>query len=103
MFYPDEIRSEAPLETKQEIQVNENEIKMATRLIESLITLFVAGKYTDDYRAELLQMIESKIAGDAVTLPQAQQPGKVIDLMEALKASLAMVEEDRKARRPTGD
>jgi len=103
MFYPDEIRSAAPLAPKQEIQVHENEIKMATQLIESLSTLFVAAKYTDDYRAELLQMIESKIAGDAVTLPQAQQPGKVIDLMEALKASLAMVEEDRKARRPTGD
>ncbi len=95
MFYPDEIRSAQALAPEREISLQESEIQMATQLIESLTTTFTAEKYTDDYRAELLKIIDAKIAGEVVAVPAPQQPGKVIDLMEALKASLALVEKNK--------
>lgn len=98
MFYPDEIRSAAVLLPEQEVTLQERELQMATQLIESLTSPFQPEKYTDEYREELLKVIEAKIAGQAVAVPERQQPGKVIDLMEALQASLALVEENKKKR-----
>jgi DNA end-binding protein Ku len=96
MFYPDEIRPAQALLPEREIELQEGEFRMATQLIETLTSSFVADKYTDDYRASLMESIEAKIAGEAVAVPTPQQPGKVVDLMEALKASLALVEENKK-------
>ncbi len=95
MFYPDEIRPAQVLAPAGDVKLHDNEIQMATQLIDSLSTAFTAEKYTDDYRAELLKAIEAKIAGESVSMPVAQQPGKVVDLMEALKASLALVEANK--------
>ncbi|HHW98139.1 MAG TPA: Ku protein [Firmicutes bacterium] len=95
MFYPDEIRSAEVLLPEREVALQESEMQMATQLIESLTSPFQPEKYTDEYRAELLKVIEAKIAGQAVAVPKPQQPGKVIDLMEALQASLALVEQNK--------
>lgn len=104
MYYPDEIRPAQALLPEREIALQESEIQMATQLIESLTSTFAAEKYTDDYRVELLRVIEAKIAGEAVAVPVPQQPGKVIDLMEALKASLALVEKNKQQpERHTGN
>ncbi len=105
MFYPDEIRSTAGLPAAAEVAVHDNEIAMAKQLIDGLTTTFDAAKYTDDYRAALLELIESKIAGETVTAPEPARQSKVVDLMEALKASLEMVEQSRddKKARSVGD
>lgn len=105
MFYPDEIRSAQALLPEREIELQDGEFQMATQLIETLTSSFVADKYTDDYRASLLELIDAKIAGEAVAVPAPQQPGKVVDLMEALKASLAIVEKNKEqlSARQTGN
>lgn len=95
MFYPDEIRSAQGLLPEQEVELQTTELEMATQLIENLTGPFVATKYTDDYRAALLKAIEAKIEGEAVALPQMRQPGKVVDLMEALQASLELAEKQK--------
>ncbi|NLW17224.1 MAG: Ku protein [Firmicutes bacterium] len=99
MFYPDEIRAADSLLPEREIALQEGEMRMATQLIESLSGSFQPEKYTDDYRDELLKVIEAKIAGEAVAVPKEQPSGQVIDLMEALQASLALVE---KSKQKTG-
>ncbi|MGI6357264.1 MAG: Ku protein [Bacillota bacterium] len=105
MFYPDEIRATSELRPDQPVQLHEKELLMATQLIDSLTQPFDASKYKDDYREELLQLVEARVAGAAVAIPDAPRQNKVVDLMEALKASLEMVEKNReeKQARPTGN
>lgn len=90
MFYPDEIRSVQRLRgVGQEPPLSEREVSMATQLVENLTEAFDPEKYRDEYREALLSVIERKIQGEAVEPAQAPPvAGKVIDLMEALEASL---------------
>ena len=70
--------------------VKEKELALATNLIEALAGEFEPEKYKDDYRENLLQMIEAKKQGEEVVATPEPQQAKVVDIMEALKASLAM-------------
>lgn len=74
------------------------ELDMAKALIDSLSSGFEAGRYRDEYRDELLALIERKAKGEAVVAPkgEAPKPTKAPDLMAALEESLAAVkaEED---------
>lgn len=94
MHYPDEIRSLGQVPNLPSgVQVNEKELAMAQLLIGQLSEKFQPEKYTDDYRAALLDTIRGKIAGqspDIVAAPHADRTN-VIDLMAALQASLDSV------------
>jgi DNA end-binding protein Ku len=68
----------------------EREKDMAKQLVNSLTAAFDPEKYHDEYREELLALIEKKAAGEEiVAAPEAEEPAKVLDLMAALEASLA--------------
>jgi DNA end-binding protein Ku len=71
----------------------EQEVEMAKQLIASLSTDFDPSSYQDEYRAQLLALIERKAAGEDVlaTKPEAPQPTKAPDLMAALEESLAAI------------
>lgn len=93
IYYPNEIRSPEILpELHTEVNVNKNELKVAKDLIMNLSTEFKPEKYTSNYREALMKFIEAKIAGEEITIPQQPENATVVDLMEALKASLAQVE-----------
>ncbi|MGE5583077.1 MAG: Ku protein [Bacillota bacterium] len=111
IFYPEEIRSTAGLSGVQtEPPLHENEIKMANSLIANLSSHFEPGKYTNRYREDLLKIIEAKITGGEVAEVGERETGKIIDLMEALRASIAATEkappvqkgEKRRGRAKTG-
>ncbi|WMT42105.1 Ku protein [Paenibacillus sp. D2_2] len=93
IFYPDEIRpvSQVP-NLPQGANVNDKELTMAKLLIEQLSTPFEPEKYTDDYRENLLTLIQHKIAGEEISLAPAKPETNVIDLMAALQASIEAVE-----------
>ncbi|RAP73715.1 Ku protein [Paenibacillus montanisoli] len=92
IFYPDEIRSVDQVPGLPEsVNVNEKELMMARMLIEQLSTPFEPSKYTDDYRAKLMDLIQHKIAGEDVRVAPEQQRTNVLDLMAALQASLEAV------------
>ncbi|NLT95051.1 MAG: Ku protein [Clostridia bacterium] len=96
IFYPEEIRSTQLLpELNQEVKVNEKELSMAVNLINSLSTEFEPEKYRSRYREALMELIEAKIQGQEIAVPEQPEKATVVDLMEALKASLAQVEEER--------
>ncbi|MEN6325425.1 MAG: Ku protein [Syntrophomonas sp.] len=103
IFYPDEIRSPASLNPGVDrSKLHDNELKMAVSLIENLSTDFEPANYQDNYRQALWQMIEAKIAGKEIVAPEpAAATGKVVDLMEALKASVKLAEDNRKEARKT--
>lgn len=98
IFYPDEIRSPASLNKGLDpAKLNANETKMAVSLIENLSTDFDPARYHDTYRQALGEIIEARIAGQEIVTPEpAAEKGKVVDLMEALKASVKLAEENRK-------
>jgi DNA end-binding protein Ku len=88
MFYQDDIKE---LQKSYKIpEPNEQELKMAQLLISSIDAPFDPSQYKDEYQGKLRELIESKIAGREVVAAQPQQAGNVINLMDALKASLEM-------------
>jgi DNA end-binding protein Ku len=95
IFYPDEIRSTAGLTGVQtEPTVHENEVQMANSLIENLSGHFDPGKYTDKYRESLMALIQTKISGGQIATAPERETGKIIDLMEALRASIVATEKN---------
>ncbi len=89
MYYPDEVRNTAELPSwNRDITPHENEIKMARELIGNLTARFNPEKYRDEYREELIKIIEAKITGEEVTTVETPEKGEVVDLVEALKASV---------------
>jgi DNA end-binding protein Ku len=102
IYYPDEIRSveQVPnLEFKYEI--NENELRMAHMLINHLTKPFEATNYQDEYREQLISLIQKKIIGEEIHISKSENKTNVLDLMSALQASLnsfMKVEEFPKAR-----
>jgi len=88
MFYQDEIRQVEEFRTDTSL-VKDKELDMAKMLITSLEAEFEPQKYHDGYRENLRQMIEAKIEGRKVVETPEAHIAPVIDIMEALKKSLA--------------
>lgn len=96
MYYPDEVRPVKLIEEMDyRVELHQNEIKMATSLVESLSAPFQPDKYSNRYREALLKMIQSRITGAEVEVPEPERPDKVVDLMAALKASIDLAKEER--------
>lgn len=96
MFYPDEVRRPGMIEElNYQADLHENEVKMAVNLIENLSSEFNPEKYNNEYRKALTEMIQAKIAGEAVEAPARPETAKVVDLMSALKASIELAKEER--------
>jgi DNA end-binding protein Ku len=95
MHWPDEIREPEFEELDKRVDVRDNEVKMARQLIQQL-----SGEWRpeeDEYRIRLRQLAEQKVEGQEITLAAepSEEPGQVVDLMEALKASVAEAKKKR--------
>jgi DNA end-binding protein Ku len=90
LHYPDELRSfsEVPID---DATLKPAEVKLATQLVEQAASAkFKPESYKDEVRERMLALIQRKIEGEDITLaPTAEPEHKIIDIMEALKASLA--------------
>ena len=92
MRYADEVIPADEVEgvPDERVEPTDKELKMARQLIEALSGDFEPEKYHDEYREELLALIEQKAAGEEIVAePEPEEPAKVLDLMAALEASLA--------------
>jgi DNA end-binding protein Ku len=101
MYYADEVRrpEEAPRP-----QVREPEVQMAKTLIENLAGKWDPEKYHDRYRNQLLDLLRKKAKGQKLPEPSEDEGGEVLDLMEALRQSVAATKKRRAgpAKRKTG-
>lgn len=98
MFWPDEVRAaEFDLVPAGE-KVRDNEVDMARSLIENLTEPWNPEAFTDAYREALLEIVEKKAAGEPIEAPSEEAPARVVDLMEALKASVAAAKEKTPSR-----
>jgi DNA end-binding protein Ku len=93
MYWPDEVRAAEFDTVPADEKVRENEVDMARSLIESLTEPWNPEAFTDAYREAMLEIVEKKLAGEPIEAPAEEAPARVVDLMEALKASVAAAKE----------
>ena len=89
MFWPDEIRGAEFEGVDVDAKVRSQELEMAKQLIDNLTADWNPEEYRDEYREAMLEIVEKKIAGEEIEVVPQEAPAKVVDLMEALKASVA--------------
>ena len=107
LYYADEVRGFEEIDRGESLSLKSGELELAVQLIEQLASpSFDPQKYEDEYRKRVLELIERKVAGQEIAVSPAAPPkAQIIDLMEALKASLAAKQapqsgvEDRKPTR----
>ena len=101
LYYPDEVVSQDELDglPSGEVEASDRELVMAQQLIEALSNEFDPGKYHDEYREELLALIDRKAEGaEVVELPERPAAAaNVTDLMAALEASIAAAKQVKSA------
>ena len=89
MYYADEVRKVEEFRTDTTL-IKDKEVDLARMLIESLAAPFEPEKYKDAYRENLMTLIKAKVEGrELVEAPTAEKLAPVVDIMEALKMSLA--------------
>jgi DNA end-binding protein Ku len=83
-----------------ETTVKEPELDLARQLVAGLSGDFEPGALTSDYRRDLRQLLEAKLSGEEIAIPEpVAAPAPAVDLMEALKASVKAA----KAPKAAGD
>jgi len=105
MYFADEVRNFDEIDKGQSAKIREGELDLALQLINGLASeTFSPERYADEYRHRVLGMINQKVEGQEITIAEAPAPrAQVIDLMEALKESLAkrgVSPEDAAAKKP---
>ncbi|TMA26004.1 MAG: Ku protein [Deltaproteobacteria bacterium] len=107
MLYRDEVVEADELDDLPSAQTKpaERELKMAEQLVESLSGKFEIEKYRDEYREQVLALLEKKAEGEEIVAePAAEEPrGKVVNLMDALQKSLAAARERGEVRHKPED
>jgi DNA end-binding protein Ku len=102
IFYPDEVRGIEMVPGVPENQtIDKKELEIATQLVENLTAEFNPEKYKDNYREALKNLIEQKVQGKEVHVAPEAEHKNVIDLMEALQASLKETEKTTKKKKTT--
>jgi DNA end-binding protein Ku len=100
MHFADEIRPAKDLAPKG-VRVDQQEMKMATQLVNQFTGKFQPEKFKDTYRDSLVKIIKAKEKGETVPVAEEEQPEAPIDLMEALRESVKASKGNRgKARKP---
>lgn len=97
MHFADEVVEASEIgELPSQPEPNERELAMAKELIGALTSEFEPGRYRDTYREAVLQLVQDKAEGREPVVPKpAEEPGKVIDIMSALEASLSRAREEK--------
>lgn len=99
MYFADEVRNFGEIDKGASAKIKDGEMDLAVKLVEDLSnTEFKPEQYQDEYRLRVLDLVNMKVEGKEVTAAAPEvQHAQVIDLMEALKESLAKrVPKDKK-------
>ncbi len=101
MYWPDEIREADFGGVDVSAKIRPNELEMAQTLIDNLTADWDPAEFKDEYREAMLRIVEAKINGEEIEVVEAEPTAKVVDLMEALKASVAAAKKEAKAEPAT--
>lgn len=101
MHWPEELREASFGELRKRPKVQDRERKMARQLIKQLSEDFDPTQFTDEYHKALKKLIDRKIKGEDIVIPeQEEEPERVVDLMEALRASVEAARRGEKPKAP---
>ena len=102
LHWPDEIRTSEGLKGLQaaNVDISSRELQMAKSLVQSLAEeSFDPSRYEDDYHRALMAVVDAKVAGaEVVEVAEEEAAPRVVDLMEALKASVDAAKQQRSER-----
>jgi DNA end-binding protein Ku len=93
LFFAEDVRSRGEIEEAVgETSVKKPELALAEQVIQSLVGEFEPQEFENEYRRELKAMLEAKLAGTEIAKPEPVPETPVVDLMEALRRSVADVQ-----------
>jgi DNA end-binding protein Ku len=97
LFVAEDVRSQAEIEEAvSETKVKKPELDLARQVIDSLVAEFEPDELQSTYRRDLRALLESKLAGEPLAKPEEAPEAPVIDLMEALRASVEQASKSKK-------
>lgn len=95
--YPHEVRDIADVPDCEEIKVDEKQLQLAETLVDSLVMSFDEIDFGDRYGDALMELVNEKINGkEIITISDEKHEAPVIDIMDALKASIDAAKKARK-------
>jgi DNA end-binding protein Ku len=99
MFWPDEIRDAEFEELEADVEIRPEEVEMAGSLIDNLTRPFEEEKFQDRTRERIEELAAKKVAGEEIVVSaESPEPTKVVDLLDALKASVEASKSKQAAR-----
>ncbi|HUK94999.1 MAG TPA: Ku protein [Gaiellaceae bacterium] len=99
LFLAEDVRSQAEIdEAVEAIAVEEPELDLARQLIDSLVGEWEPEELHSEYRQNLRELLEAKLKGEEIAVPEPVSEAPVVDLMEALKKSVAASKRGEKAK-----
>jgi DNA end-binding protein Ku len=97
LFFADDVRSKAEIEEAVDtVDVKAAELNLAEQVIASLVGEWQPADFENEYRKDLKAMLEAKLSGEQIARPEPAPETPVIDLMEALRRSVAEVQGGKK-------
>jgi DNA end-binding protein Ku len=90
LFLAEDVRSQAEIdEAVEETEVQESELDLARQLIDGLVGDFEPTEFQSVYRRDLRELLEATLKGEEIAKPEPVPVAPVVDLLEALKRSVA--------------
>lgn len=102
MYWPDELREAEFEELDSDVEIRPEEVKMAASLIDNLTRPFDTEDYVDRTREAIEGLAAKKVAGEEIVATVSPEPTKVVDLLEALKASVEATKSKEAAKAKAG-
>jgi DNA end-binding protein Ku len=97
LYYAEDVRSREEIEELvRETNARKEELVLAEQVIGSLAGDFRPEEYENQYRNELRALLEAKLHGEEITRPEPLPEAPVVDLMEALRRSVAQVKQGKR-------
>jgi DNA end-binding protein Ku len=98
MFVGEDVHSQAEIdEAVGDTEVKEPELALARQVIDSLVGEFEPSELVSEYRRDMRAMLEAKLAGEEISVPEPEPEAPVVDLMEALRKSVAEIKDREEA------
>ena len=98
LFLAEDVRSQAEIEEAvEETEVKDAELDLARQVIDSLVAEFEPTELESAYRRDLRALLEAKLSGAEIEKPEPVAETPVIDLMDALRASVAQASKKKPA------
>jgi DNA end-binding protein Ku len=96
LYYAEDVRPRADIDDLVgEIEVQDAELAMARQLVDSLVGEFDPTDYENEYRTQLRELLEAKLEGKEISIPEPVAAAPVVDLMDALRQSVAQAQKKR--------